>query len=142
MNNNKKDNFIIIIGCGRLGGHLANALGESKRNSIVIIDKNEKAFERLKTSFSGFTIEANALEYDVLLGAKMEKANMVLVTTNDDNTNIMIAQIAKKIFNIEIVVARLIDPYRERVYAELGIDTISPTALSALAFENIINGSR
>lgn len=137
--NNEK--YILIVGCGRLGAHLANSLGESKFNSIVIIDKNEQAFDRLKTTFSGFRIEADALELDVLKAAKIKDADVVLVTTNRDNTNIMIAQVAKKIFNVDKVIARLIDPLRESIYSELGIETISPTALSANEFMRIINES-
>lgn len=139
--NKTNEKFIVIIGCGRLGAYLANSLGESKYNSIVIIDKNEESFERLSTTFSGFTVEADALELDVLTKAKVKDADVVVVTTNHDNTNIMIAQIAKGILDVPKVIARLIDPSRERVYAELGIDTISPTALSAIEFKRIIDES-
>lgn len=142
MIHKSEERYIIIIGCGRLGAYLANSLGESKYNSIVMIDKNEISFERLTTTFSGFTLEADALELEVLTKAKVKEADVVVVTTNDDNTNIMIAQIAKRIFNVPMVISRLIDPSRERVYAELGIDTISTTALSAIEFKRIIDENR
>jgi trk system potassium uptake protein TrkA len=133
------DDYIIIVGCGRLGSHLANLLSKA-RKSVVVIDINEKAFKRLSDEFSGFTIEADAIEIDTLIKAKIEKANVVAATTNDDNTNIMIAQIAKTIYGVPMVIARLFDPTREKVYEELGIKTICPTTLSAMEFEAIILG--
>ncbi len=137
-----KDQYIIIVGCGRLGGYLANELSESSSNSVVVIDKNADAFERLNVSFSGFTIEADALETDVLINAKINKADVVVTTTNHDNVNIMVAQIAKSIFGVGHVIARLTDPSKEKVYEELNIETISPTALSAIEFKRIIMEGR
>lgn len=130
--------YIIIVGCGRLGAYLANDLSRSKDNSIVVIDKKTEAFDRLAPSFSGFRMEADALEADVLVQAKINKADVVVTTTNHDNVNIMVAQMAKRIFNVKKVVARLTDPNKEKIYQELGIDTISPTALSADEFSRII----
>ncbi|OFW63843.1 MAG: potassium transporter TrkA [Actinobacteria bacterium RBG_19FT_COMBO_36_27] len=127
---NRKDDYIIIIGCGRLGSHLANLLSASKK-SIVIIDKNEESFKRLNPNFSGFTIEADAIEEEVLEEAKIDQADVVVSVTNDDNTNIMIAQIAKKIYNIPKVIARLVEPNKQKIYDKLGIVTICPTILSA-----------
>ncbi|MBN2852834.1 MAG: TrkA family potassium uptake protein [Clostridia bacterium] len=138
MSRKINEQYIIIVGCGRLGAYLANSLSERKENSVVVIDRKDTAFQRLKTSFSGFMVEADAIESEVLKNAKIQKADVLVATTNDDNTNIMIAQIAKSLFNVNHVIARLIDPSRERVYSELGIETISPTALSAIEIERLI----
>jgi len=143
MLNKKKDEYIIIVGCGRLGGSIANLLSKEGK-SIVVIDKNESAFTKLSDDFSGFTLEANAIELDTLLRAKIDKADVVVVATDDDNTNIMIAQIAKIIYKVPRVITRLYEPAREEVYKNLNIDTICPTNLSALEFKNIIinNGEK
>lgn len=135
-----KDEYIIIVGCGRLGSHLASLLSKA-RKSVVVIDKEEKAFLKLSEDFSGFTIEADATEEDTLLEAKIDKADVLVATTNDDNTNIMVAQIAKTVYNVPKVIARLFEPLRQRVYEELDIDTICPTILSAIEFKNLIIGS-
>lgn len=137
--NSKFDEYVIIIGCGRLGSHLANLLSKEGK-SVVVIDKDQGSFTRLSENFSGFTIEADAIEIEALLQAKIDKADVVVATTNDDNTNIMIAQIAKTIYNVPKVIARLFDPARQRVYDELEIEIICPTILSAVAFRNIIVG--
>lgn len=134
---NRKDDYIIIIGCGRLGSHLANLLSASKK-SVVVIDKTEESFKRLTSNFSGFTIEADAIEEEVLEEAKIDQADVVVSVTNDDNTNIMIAQIAKKIYNVPKVIARLIEPNKQKIYNQLGIVTICPTILSAEEISKII----
>ncbi|WP_202976404.1 potassium channel family protein [Anaerophilus nitritogenes] len=142
MNNrNKNDEYIVIVGCGRLGSHLARLLSKA-RKSVVVIDKNEGAFHRLGDDFSGFTIEADAIEIDSLLQAKINKADVVVTTTNDDNTNILIAQIAKIIYKVPKVIARLFEPSRQQVYEELGIETLCPTILSAIELKNIIVGDK
>src|SRR4030042_874447 len=130
--------YIIIIGCGRLGSYLANQLSNTG-HSIVVIDNQESAFEQLETEYSGFRIEGNATEFNVLKQAKIDKADMVLATTHDDNLNIMVAQIAKKIFKIKNVVARVFDPEREKIYNQMGIDTVCPTIVSGEIFLNSIS---
>jgi len=133
----KKVEYIIIVGCGRLGANIASLLSKA-RKSVVVIDKDEFSFRRLSDEFSGFTIEADAIEEDTLLSAKIDKADVLVATTNDDNTNIMVAQIAKKIYNVPKVIARLFEPSRQKVYEEFDIETVSPTVLSAVEFKNII----
>ncbi|MGM0379304.1 MAG: potassium channel family protein [Bacillota bacterium] len=132
-----KERYIIIVGCGRLGSHLANSLSRAKQ-SVVIIDQNKESFSKLNNSFSGFKLEADAIEIDTLENAKINRADVVVTATNDDNTNIMIAQIAKKIYNVNHVIARLAEPSRKKVYQELEIETICPTILSAEEFKKII----
>ncbi len=132
-----KDEYIIIVGCGRLGSHIANIFSKKKK-SIVVIDKKEEAFRRLGVDFSGFTIEADATEEDVLLEAKIDKADIVITVTDDDNTNIMVAQIAKKIFNVPKVIARIFDVKMKEFYEELDISILSPTILSANKFIDIV----
>jgi trk system potassium uptake protein TrkA len=132
-----KKRYIIIIGCGRLGSHLANNLSKADQ-SVVMIDLEKEAFNRLNDEYSGFNIEADATEIDVLEKAKIKDADVLVATTNRDNTNIMIAQIAKQIYGVENVIARLSEPRREKIYKELQIETICPTILSSVEFERII----
>ena len=125
----KKDGISIIVGCGRLGANLANALSDSGK-SVVIIDKNPEAFRKLSSSFGGIVMTGDATDMLVLKNAEIGKSMAVISVTNNDNTNIMIAQLAKELFNIPQVIARLYDPDRECVYREFGIDTICPAILS------------
>lgn len=129
---------IVIVGCGRLGGLLANNLSASG-NSIVVIDRKEMAFDKLTVDFSGYKILGDATELHILQSAKIEKADYLFATTTLDNTNLMVAQVAITVFNVPKVIARVFDPAREAIYREFGIDTVSPTKLAADIFMQHIN---
>ncbi len=122
--------YTIIVGCGRLGANLANALSDHGDN-VIIVDKNEEAFRKLSAAYGGLTLPGDATDISVLKAAGIERADVVVSVTNLDNTNIMVAQIAKEQYRIPRVVCRLYDPERECVYHEFGIDTICPAVLSA-----------
>jgi trk system potassium uptake protein TrkA len=100
----------------------------------VVIDHKETALDRETPGFSGFKITGDAAELEVLRQAKIDKADCLLAVTNQDNLNLMVAQVAKTVFQVPKVMARVYDPAREAVYGQFGIETISPTRLSADAF--------
>ncbi|MCL1894556.1 MAG: TrkA family potassium uptake protein [Holophagaceae bacterium] len=135
--NKKKDSYIIIAGCGRLGANLANTLSALGEN-VIIIDQNQGSFRKLAPSFGGITMTGDATEIAVLDNAGIKKATAVISLTNKDNTNIMVAQLAKKMFNIEQVIARLYDPECECVYREFGIETICPAVLSMQEIDKLL----
>jgi trk system potassium uptake protein TrkA len=132
--------YTIIIGCGRLGANLANTLSDEGAN-VLIIDKNKDAFRKLSPSFGGLSITGDALDLDVLQEAQIGKAGTVVAVTNSDNANIMAAQIARELFDVGRVIARLYDPERECVYREFDIDTICPAVLSAKEIDKILSGT-
>lgn len=129
--------FIIIVGCGRLGGLLANRLSGSG-HSIVVIDRNEAAFRKLSHEFSGFQVLGDAVELSVLRSAKVDQADCLLATTRLDNVNLMVAQVARTVFRVPKVIARVFDPSREAIYREFGIETINPINLSAQFFLDLL----
>ncbi|ADL05481.1 potassium channel family protein [Lacrimispora saccharolytica] len=132
--------YCIIVGCGRLGANLANTLSDEGGN-VLIIDKNKNAFRKLSPSFGGLTVTGDGTDFDVLQEAQIEKADVLVVVTNNDNVNVMIAQIAREIFKVSRVIARLYDPERECVYNEFGIDTICPAVLSAKEIDKMLSKS-
>lgn len=134
----KNDSYTIIIGCGRLGANLANGLSDEGEN-VMIVDTNESAFRRLDPSFGGLSMVGDGTDFDILKEAEIHNASTVIAVTNDDNTNIMIAQIAKEVFYVEKVIARLYDPDYELIYKELGIDTICPAVLSAKEIDKLLS---
>ena len=125
--------YIVVVGCGRLGSILASRLS-SQGNSVVVIDPYESSFSNLSSDFSGFQITGDASEIEILRSAKVDRADCLLAVTDKDNINLMVTQIAKQIFQTSIVLARVFDPAREKIYRDFGIATISPTQLSADAF--------
>ncbi|MDX9818419.1 MAG: TrkA family potassium uptake protein [Desulfococcus multivorans] len=125
--------YVVILGCGRLGSYLANRLSRDG-NSVVVIDKDEATFRNLSPDFSGFRVIGDASHMAVLKEAKLKKADVLIATTREDNVNLMVAQVGRKIFGVPQVLARVFDPKREEVYAQLEIDTICPTSVAADIF--------
>lgn len=121
--------FAVIIGCGRMGSYLANRLSR-EGHSLVVVDIDSSTFEALSAEFSGFQVEGDATEFAVLKQAKVDKADLVIAATEEDNVNLMVAQIARKIFKVPRVMARVFDPKRAEVYQDFGIEGICPTVMA------------
>jgi trk system potassium uptake protein TrkA len=101
---------------------------------VVVIDKDEATFSNLSPDFSGFRVNGDATQMVVLKEAKLRKADVLIATTHEDNVNLMVAQVARKIFCVPHVLARVFDPKREEFYVQLDIDTVCPTSLGADLF--------
>jgi trk system potassium uptake protein TrkA len=126
-----KDLYIIVVGCGRLGSFLANSLS-NEGHSVVVIDANVNAFDALTADqFSGFRVEGDATELAVLKQAKIDKADVVIGATDDENVNIMTAQIAKKTFKVPKVLVRIFDPNKESFCNAIGVESVCPTSMAA-----------
>jgi len=118
----------VILGCGRVGSRLA-AMLDSMGHHVAVIDKSPDAFKRLPSTYKGEEIVGIGFDEDVLKKAGIEKADVFAAVTNGDNTNIMASQVAKEIFQVPRVIARIYDPIRENTYHMLGLETICPTTL-------------
>jgi trk system potassium uptake protein len=137
----RTNRYIVIVGCGRLGSRLANHLSRAG-NAVVVIDRDERPFDDLSADFSGFRVHGDATQMAVLNEAKTDKADVLIATTRDDNVNLMVAQVALRIFNVSHVLARIFDPKREEVYAQLGIDSICPISVAAeMILRAVANGT-
>ena len=116
---------VVIVGCGRVGSSLArNLAGEG--HTVAIIDRKPAAFERLGSDFSGQMLTGIGFDRDLLVAAGIERAEAVAAVTNGDNSNILVARVARETFGISRVVARIYDPQRAAVYQRLGIATVAP----------------
>jgi len=132
---------IIIAGCGRVGSELARLLS-NEGHDVIIIDKNKSSFDRLRGTFNGVTLVGSGFDTELLKQAGIEKADAFCAVTNGDNTNLISAQVAKKIFNVPKVIARVYDPQRAHIYTALGMDVISGTILFAAMIRDKIIESR
>ena len=130
--------YVLVAGCGRLGANIASVLS-SQGKDVVVLDCNSSAFRKLSPEYSGFSIQGDATDMSVLAQAGIEKADIVVAATNDDNTNVMIAQIASKIFAVPKVISRLYDTEKEIVYQDYPIQLIYPSRLSIAEFEKLIS---
>ncbi len=129
--------YIVIIGCGRLGSGLAMELSNDGHD-VVIVDKYAENLERLRSGFNGIRIKGVEIDNDILMEAGIDKADIFLAMTPADNINIMASQIAKDIFKVPRVIARIFDPSREFIYRKLGLKTINPTELGINIIKNKI----
>lgn len=134
--NHLRNQKVLVAGCGRFGACLAAALSEAGYD-VLVIDKQESAFKRLCDSFQGFEIVGDAADLNVLESCDIRYYDMVLVATDNDNTNCMIAQIASTIYHIEQVYIRLNDPDKEKLLEQTSIKAIYPARLSVQEFEEI-----
>jgi len=133
--------YVIIVGCGRVGSELAKLLSNEGHN-VVVIDKNPVSFDRLGGTFNGLTMVGSGFDLKLLKQVGIEKADAFCAVTNGDNTNLISAQVAKKIFGVAKVLARVYDPQRAHIYTALGLDIISGTMLFASMLRDKIIESR
>src|SRR3954447_10306766 len=125
--------FVLIVGAGRVGSTVAKT-ALSKGCDVSVLDEDPLSHERLEDSTEGawedrggqFTV-GTALEMEALIEAGIDRADVFIASTNGDNTNLVIAQIAQKRFEVPKVVARVLDPARAAWYAERGLEIVSPT---------------
>ncbi|MDO8880464.1 MAG: TrkA family potassium uptake protein [Coriobacteriia bacterium] len=121
---------IVVVGCGRVGSQLATMLSVEGHN-VVVIDRDERAFRRLGSTFNGVTLRGLGFDEEILEQAGIREADAFAAVTNLDNTNLMAAEVARKIFGVPHVVARLYNPVRERTYQQLDLDYVCGTTLVA-----------
>jgi trk system potassium uptake protein TrkA len=115
---------VIIGGCGRVGAMLATKLS-AEGHEIVVIDKDPITFARLGKSFSGLTIRGMVFDKGVLDKAGADRTDAYIAVTSGDNSNVVSATIAREIYRVPKVVARIFDPRRAEIYRRLGIQTVS-----------------
>ena len=116
----------IVVGCGRVGSAIALELQRSGWD-VTAIDENEDALSRLGEKWSGGFIVGHGMDTTVLHEAGIEEADAVVVATNGDNTNIVVAQVAQKRYDVGCVVVRILDPARAELYEKLGLNVVCPT---------------
>ena len=128
--------FVLVVGAGRVGASVATKALRAG-HTVSVLDEDPLSHERLDVELGKgweeaggrFTI-GTALEMDALVEAGIEQADVFIASTNGDNTNLVIAQIAQRRFNVPRVVVRVLDPARAAWYAEQGLQTICPTQIA------------
>ncbi|HEY1296959.1 MAG TPA: TrkA family potassium uptake protein [Chloroflexota bacterium] len=128
----------IIVGCGRLGATLATALAD-EGHDVTILDRDADALRRLGKTFRGHRIAGVAFDQDVLGNAGINHADGLATVTNSDNTNFVLAAMARWRYQVPRVVARVYDPTKAEIYVRLGIPTVSPTRWGAARIEELLN---
>ena len=138
--------FVVIVGCGRVGSAIAKSM-HAEGHEVSVLDEDPEAIALLNRDLGEswedlggrFTV-GTALEIDALLEAGIEQADAFVASTDGDNTNLVIAQIAKRRFQVERVVVRVLDPARAKWYAEQGLQTVCPTQTAIELLEAAVRG--
>src|SRR5215216_8093658 len=138
--------FILIVGAGRVGSAVARSM-LTAGHEVSILDEDPLSHERLDAGMDTtwedaggrFTV-GHGLEIDALREAGIGEADVFIASTDGDNTNLTIAQIAKRGYGVDRVVARIMDPARAAWYAEQGLETICPTKIAIEQFTTVVAG--
>jgi trk system potassium uptake protein TrkA len=115
---------IIVIGYGRAGSQFVRKI-DTQTHEVVVIDKESSILEGSDVPKGIRFFSGNAIDEDLLREAGAESADVMLALTRDENTNLMIAQIARVVFNVPKVIAIVYDPQREASFHEAGIETLA-----------------
>ena len=127
----------VVIGCGRVGSAVALQLhGEGW--DVNVVDEREEALTRLGTGWQGGFVVGHGMDTDVLHRAQIEEADAVVVSTDGDNTNVVIGQVAQKRYGIGCVVVRVLDPARADFYSKRGLRTVCPTQTAISVLTDVV----
>ena len=123
----------VVIGCGRTGSAVAKGLAADGWD-VTVVDENEDALGRLGSGWRGGFVLGHGMDVTVLARAGITDADAAVVSTDGDNTNVVIGQVIQKRYGIESVFVRVLDPARAQFYAERGLHTVctTQTAISVL----------
>jgi len=107
-------------------GHDVAVLDEDPEAIALLERGSQQSWEE---SGGMFTV-GTAIEMDALIEAGIDQAQVFIASTNGDNTNLVVSQIAQRRFEVPRVVARVLDPRRAAWYREQGVHTICPTQIA------------
>ena len=116
----------LVVGCGRVGSSVARRL-DALGWDVAVVDEKEEALGRLGESWRGAFLVGHGMDAKLLEQAGIDGADAVVVSTNGDNTNIVVGQVAKQRFEVPLVVVRILDPVRAQFYAQQGMKVVCPT---------------
>jgi trk system potassium uptake protein len=129
--------YVIIVGCGKVGSRFANVLAD-EGHDVVVIDNDSNKFKNLGEDFKGLTVVGIPIDKEVLKSAGIENADAFAAVTPDDNINIMACQMAKELFKVPRVLARIYNPEREHIFHHFGLETLCPTKITVESVKALI----
>ena len=121
---------VIVMGCGRVGEQVCRLMA-GEGHTVAVIDQDPRALARLEPGLTVQKVLGQGFDRRALLEAGIEQAEGFAATSSSDNANIVAARLARNVFHVPRVVARLFDPQRAEIYRRLGLVTISSTAWGA-----------
>ncbi len=130
---------IIVAGCGKVGSQFARIMSE-EGHEIAVVDSSSENLKLLGPNFRGVSVLGVPIDEDVLKEAGIESADGFAAVTPNDNINMMACQIAKEIFHVPRIFARIQDPVKEQVFYQFGVHTVCPTDMAVQEFRALMMG--
>lgn len=125
----KRPSYIIVAGGGKVGYQLTKALLQ-EGYEVLLVEKRPQRYHLLREELGDAVFYGDACEIRTMVRMGMERADLVIAVTGDDEDNLVICQVAKRWFGVPRTIARVNNPRNEEVFRMLGIDeTISATTL-------------
>jgi len=131
----------VVIGCGRTGSAVAKGLAADGWD-VTAVDESEDALGRLGPDWRGGFVVGHGMDMTMLERAGVSDAAAAVVSTDGDNTNLVIGQVLQKRYGIGTVVVRVLDPARARFYAERGLNTVCPTQTAISVLRDAVNATQ
>ena len=136
--------FVLIVGCGRVGSTVAKKM-LAEGHEVSVLDEDPEAIAQLQKGqdltweeMGGSFMVGTALELDALIEAGIERADAFVASTDGDNTNLVISQVAQKRYEVRNVVTRVLDPARAEWYEQQGLQTVCPTKIAIEMLESAV----
>ncbi|MBN2120235.1 MAG: TrkA family potassium uptake protein [Candidatus Omnitrophica bacterium] len=129
--------YIIIVGCGSVGAKLAQDFSLS-RDNVVVIDKSRKALGRLSVPFNGRTLIGDAMDLKILQESGISSCDAIFVLTGNENFNLVLGQIAQKMFKVKKVIVQMFSFSKEEAFKKKDLVIINRTNLFLGRFKECI----
>ena len=129
--------YIIIVGCGKTGKELA--IEFSKEHNVIVIDKFKSALGSLGDDFNGRGILGDALNIKTLENAGIKEADILILSTGNDNVNIVISKVAKKLYSsIEKIALQVYDTDKKKIFSQEGLIIVNKTYILVEVFKKCL----
>nr|WP_312908100.1 cation:proton antiporter [Natronosalvus caseinilyticus] len=126
----------IIVGGGRVGRTLATRL-ENRGENVILVDSDSATVERLRQE--GFSAHhGDGTSTETLQEVGIDNAKLVVATTADDDTNLLVSQLASTRFDVDRVLARVNTPENVEAFETLDVDAIDVSSATAWTIDNEI----
>lgn len=132
---------VIVVGCGKFGARVTAYLTR-QNHDVTVIDSNPESFHLLNAEFTGEMITGIGYDRDVLESAGINVADVLISCASSDSLNAVIASVAKNSFHVPMVIARMYDPIRAKMFESMGIYTVSITRLGVDNIQEYLEAHR
>ena len=132
--------YMVIVGCSNVGYHLTKALLASG-HEVVVVEKNRDRCQLLTDELGSVAIQGDGIDERTLKQAGITRADVLVAVTGRDETNLVICQMTKHIFQVPRTMALIKDPKNEPIFHVLGVDVVVNEVHQILAsFEEGVPG--